>query len=53
MLTNIHKNLVGFVFHKFVRIFTHICEKSVQICVKLGKLCLVGLGPGLFWITST
>jgi hypothetical protein len=46
MLTNIHKTLVGFVFHKFVRNFTHICKKILQICVKFGKLCLVGLGPG-------
>jgi hypothetical protein len=43
------KNLVGFIFHKFVRNFTHICEKILQICVKLGKLCLVGLGPDLYF----
>jgi hypothetical protein len=47
MLTNIHKNLVGFIIHKFVRIFTHICEKILEICVKLGKSCFVGSGPGL------
>jgi hypothetical protein len=39
--------MVGFIFHKFVRKFTHICEKILQVCVKLGKLCLVGLGPGM------
>jgi hypothetical protein len=47
MLTNIHKNFVGLIFHKFVRNFTHICEKILQICVKLGKSCLVGSGPGV------
>jgi hypothetical protein len=35
--------MVGFIFHKFVRNFTRICEKILQICVKLGKSCLVGL----------
>jgi hypothetical protein len=39
--------LVEFIFHKFVRNFTHICEKNLQIIVKLGKPCLVGLAPGL------
>jgi hypothetical protein len=74
MLTNIYKNLVGFIIHKFVRNFTqickigkivvrrlgsrclifckfvrkftHICKKILQLGVKLGKWCLVGLGPG-------
>jgi hypothetical protein len=36
--------LEGIIFHKFVRNFTHICKKILQICVKLGKSCLVGLG---------
>jgi uncharacterized protein YhhL (DUF1145 family) len=56
-LTNINKNLVGFIFHKFVRNVTHFFEKILQICVKLGKSCLVGLAPGvhsikLFFLTS-
>jgi hypothetical protein len=42
------KKLVGFIFHIFVRNFTHICKKVLQICVKWGKPCLVGLGPGTF-----
>jgi hypothetical protein len=45
-LANIHKKLVLFIFHKIVKNFTHICEKILQTCVKLGKSCLVGLGPG-------
>jgi hypothetical protein len=38
--------LVGLIFYKFVRNFTNICKKILQICENVGKLCLVGLGPG-------
>jgi hypothetical protein len=40
MLTNIHKNLVGFVFHNFVR------KSYKYIFVKSGKSCLVRSAPG-------
>jgi trehalose-6-phosphate synthase len=49
MLTKMHKNLVGFIFHRYVRNFTHICKKILQICVELGKSGFVGLGPGVGW----
>jgi hypothetical protein len=38
--------VVGFIHRKFARKFTHICKKTLQICVKLGKTYLVGLGSG-------
>jgi hypothetical protein len=38
--------MVRFNSHKFIRNFTHICKKLLQICVKWVKLCLVGLSPG-------
>jgi hypothetical protein len=44
-LTNIYKILVGFFFNKFVKNFTHICKKILQVCVKLWKSYLVGLVP--------
>jgi hypothetical protein len=46
-LTNIGKNLVASIIHKFVSNFTHICKKILQICVWLGKSSLIGLGPGV------
>jgi hypothetical protein len=38
--------LAQLISHKFVRNFTHICRKILQICVKLGKSYLVRLGRG-------
>jgi hypothetical protein len=38
--------LAGFIFHKCVKNVTHICKK----CVKLGKLCLVGLDQEYRWV---
>jgi hypothetical protein len=39
--------MAGFNFNTFIH-FKHICEKILQICVKLGKLCLVGLAPDFY-----
>jgi hypothetical protein len=38
--------LVQSIFHKFVKIFTHLCEKFLQKRVKLEKIRLVGYVPG-------
>jgi hypothetical protein len=43
--------LVGLIFHKFVRKFTHSCKKTLLIFVKLGKSWCEGLGPGRFFVT--
>jgi hypothetical protein len=37
MLTNIRKKLVGLIFRKFVRNFTHICKRILQKCAKFEK----------------
>jgi hypothetical protein len=46
-LTNVRNNLTGLIFRKFVRNYTHILKKILQIFVKLGKLSLVELAAGV------
>ena len=43
MLTNIHKNFVGFPFHQFVRKFTHVCKKFTNIW-KIGEIVFGRIG---------
>jgi hypothetical protein len=36
-----YKNLVGYIFDKFGKIFTHI----LQVCVRCGKIVFSRIGP--------
>jgi hypothetical protein len=52
-LTNSYTNLVCIIdISQICKTITQICENILQIFVKLGKSCLVGLSSGLFLVVT-